>query len=52
TSAGAKKILELLDQKDIDIEAIIDFIKKGKKVKKMSNEKTDDERFSDEEKKV
>ena len=52
TGPGAKKILECADQKDIDVEAIIDFIKlKG--VKKMSNEKTDDEkRFSKEEVKV
>ncbi|GAJ22009.1 unnamed protein product, partial [marine sediment metagenome] len=35
-----------------DIEKIIDEIKKGKKVNKMSNEKTDDERFTAEEKKV
>ncbi|GAI74651.1 unnamed protein product, partial [marine sediment metagenome] len=40
------------DQENIDIEAIIDFIKKLKGVKKMSNKKTDDERFSEEEKKV
>jgi len=50
----AKRILETADQKDIDIEAIIDFIKKLKEVKKMSDkEKTDDEiRFTEEEKKV
>lgn len=51
SGADAKRILESADQENIDIEAIIDFIKlKG--VKKMSNEKTDDERFSEEEKKV
>ncbi|GAJ17496.1 unnamed protein product, partial [marine sediment metagenome] len=47
SGSDAKKILELLDQKDIDIEDISfllkEFIKKGKKVKKMSKEKTDDE---------
>ncbi|GAI99794.1 unnamed protein product, partial [marine sediment metagenome] len=57
SGSDAKKILELLDQKDIDIEDISfllkEFIKKGKKVKKMSKEKTDDEeRFSKEEVKV
>ncbi len=51
TGADAKKILEIADRENIDIEAIIDFIKK-KGVKKMSKEKTDDERFSEEEKKV
>jgi len=50
--SDAKRILEIADQENIDIEAIIDFIKKLKGVKKMSNEKTDDERFSEEEKKV
>ena len=51
--SDAKKILECADQKDIDIEKIIDFIKKLKGVKKMSNEKNDDEkRFTEEEKKV
>jgi len=50
---NAKRILEIADQEDIDIEAIIGFIKKLKGVKKMSNEKTDDEkRFTEEEKKV
>ncbi|MBA7523395.1 hypothetical protein ES705_15522 [subsurface metagenome] len=51
--ADAKRILETADQENIDIEAIIDFIKKLKGVKKMSNEKTNDEkRFTEEEKKV
>jgi hypothetical protein len=51
--SDAKRILETADQENIDIEAVIDFIKKLKGVKKMSNEKTDDEiRFSEEEKKV
>jgi TolA-binding protein len=52
SGSDAKRILEIADQENIDIEAIIDFIKlKG--VKKMSNEKTDDEkRFSKEEVKV
>ena len=50
--ADAKRILEIADRENIDVEAIIDFIKK-KGVKKMSNEKTNDEiRFSEEEKKV
>ncbi len=53
SGADAKRILEIADQENIDIEAIIDFIKKLKGVKKMSNEKTDDEkRFSKEEVKV
>ncbi len=52
SGADAKRILEIADQENIDIEAIIDFIKKLKGVKKMSKEKTDDERFSEEEKKV
>lgn len=53
SGADAKRILEIADQENIDIEAIIDFIKKSKGVKKMSNEKTDDEkRFTIEEKKV
>ncbi|MBA7581676.1 hypothetical protein ES708_23584 [subsurface metagenome] len=53
TGSDAKRILEIADQENIDVEAIIDFIKKLKGVKKMSNEKTDDEkRFSEEEKKV
>ena len=53
SAKDAKRILEIADQENIDIEAIIDFIKKLKVVKKMSNEKTDDEkRFTEEEKKV
>ncbi|MBA7563726.1 hypothetical protein ES695_01990 [Candidatus Atribacteria bacterium 1244-E10-H5-B2] len=53
TGSDAKKILEIADQENIDVEAIIDFIKKLKGVKKMSNEKTNDEiRFGEEEKKV
>ena len=53
SGADAKRILEIADQENIDIEAIIDFIKKLKGVKKMTNEKTDDEkRFTAEEKKV
>ena len=51
--SDAKRILEIADRENIDIEAIIDFIKKLKGVKKMSNEKTDDEkRFTEEEKKI
>ena len=53
SGADAKRILEIADQENIDIEAIIDFIKKLKGVKKMSNEKTNDEkRFTEEEKKI
>jgi hypothetical protein len=54
TGSKARKILECADQKDIDIEKIIEFINKLKGGKeKMSNEKTDDEkRFSKEEVKV
>ena len=51
--SDAKRILEIADQENIDIEAIVGFIKGLKGVKKMSNEKTDDEkRFTEEEKKV
>jgi len=50
TGSQAKKILECADQKDIDVEAIIDFIKKREEVKKMTN--NDEKRFSEEEKKV
>ncbi|GAH23401.1 unnamed protein product [marine sediment metagenome] len=52
--SDAKRILELIDVEDIDIEAIIDFIKKLKGVKKKmsKDEKTDDELFTEEEKKV
>ncbi|MBA7513657.1 hypothetical protein ES705_05690 [subsurface metagenome] len=51
--SDARRILEIADRENIDVEAIIDFIKKLKGVSKMSNEKTDDEiRFSEEEKKV
>ena len=53
TAVDAKKILETADQENIDVEAIINFIRKLKEVKKMSNEKTDDEkRFTEEEAKV
>jgi len=56
SGADAKRILEIADQENIDIEAIIDFIKKlseKKEVKKMSiEEKKDKERFTEEEKKV
>ena len=52
----AKRILEIADRENIDIEAIIDFIKKlneKKEVKNMSiEEKKDEERFTAEEKKV
>jgi len=51
SGADAKRILEIADQENIDIEAIIDFIKK-KGVKRMSKDQTNDERFSEEEKKV
>jgi len=52
TGADAKRILELIDVEGIDIEKMIDSINKIKGVKKMSNEKSDDERFTEEEKKV
>lgn len=54
SGADAKRILEIADQENIDIEAIIDFIKKLKGAKKMSNdkEKKDEERYSQEEIKV
>ncbi|MBA7478409.1 hypothetical protein ES695_02860 [Candidatus Atribacteria bacterium 1244-E10-H5-B2] len=52
SGSDAKRILECADQKDIDIEKIIEFINKLKGVKKMSNEKTNDEKFTEEEKKV
>ena len=53
SGANAKRILETADQENIDIEAIIDFINKLKGVKKMTDEKTNDEiRFGEEEKKV
>ena len=51
SGANAKRILEVADQEDIDIEAIIDFINKLKGVKKeMTDQETNDEkRFSKEE---
>jgi len=54
SGADAKRILEVADQEDIDIEAIIDFIIKLKGVKKeMTDQETNDEkRFTEEEKKV
>ncbi|MBA7577714.1 hypothetical protein ES695_01730 [Candidatus Atribacteria bacterium 1244-E10-H5-B2] len=53
TGSKAKEILELADQKDIDIEKIIEFIKKLKGEKIKMTEKTNDEiRFNEEEKKV
>jgi len=54
SAKDAKRILECADQKNIDIEKLIDFINKEKEVKKMSNdqEKDDLKRFSEEEKKV
>ncbi|MBA7500865.1 hypothetical protein ES704_03639 [subsurface metagenome] len=50
SGADAKRILEIADREDIDVEAIIDFIKKRKEVKKMTN--NDEKRFTEEEKKV
>jgi hypothetical protein len=51
--ADARKILECADQKDIDIEKIIEFINKLKGVKREMTDQTNDEkRFSEEEKKV
>lgn len=53
TAADAKKILETADQENIDVEAIIDFIKKLKEVKKeMTDQSNDEKRFTEEEKKV
>ncbi len=53
TEADVKRIIECADQKGVDIDKIIESINKLKGVKKMSNEKTNDEiRFSEEEKKV
>ncbi len=54
SAKDAKRILEIADRENIDVEAIIDFIKKRKEVKKMTNndEKTDNERFTEEEKTV
>jgi len=53
SGADAKRILEIADQENINIEAIIDFIKKLKGVKKeMTDQKKDEERFTEEEKKV
>jgi len=53
SGVNARKILECADRENIDVEAIIDFIKKLKEVSKMSNEQTNDEkRFTEEEKKV
>ena len=53
TGSKARKILECADQKDIDIEKIIEFINKLKGEKIKMTEKTNDEkRFSEEEKKV
>jgi hypothetical protein len=49
SGADAKKIIECADQKDIDIDKIIDFINKSKGEKIKMTEKTDDEkRFSKE----
>lgn len=49
----AKRILECADQKNIDIEKIIDFINKEKGVKsEMTNQSNDEKRFSEEEKKI
>jgi len=53
SGADAKRILEIADQENIDIEAIIDFIKKLKGVKKeMVDQNNDEKRFTEEEKKV
>jgi hypothetical protein len=53
SGTSARKILECADQKDIDIEKIIEFINKLKGEKIKMTEKTNDEkRFSEEEKKV
>ena len=47
TGVDAKRILEIADQENIDIEAIIDFIKKMKGESKMTDQ-TDNERFNKE----
>ena len=53
TGSKARKILECADQKDINVEKIIEFINKLKGEKIKMTEKTDDEKkFSEEEKKV
>ena len=53
TGSGAKKILECADYENADVEKIIDSINKIKGVKnKMTDQKNDEERFSEEEKKV
>jgi len=49
---NAKRILEIADQENIDIEAIIDFIKKLKGGEKMTNQEKDEERYTEEVKKV
>jgi len=54
SAKDAKRILEIADQENIDIEAIIDFInnlKKGVK-KEMTDQNNDEKRFTAEEKKV
>jgi len=49
----AKKLLETADRENVDIEKLIDFIKKSKGEKTKMTDQTDDEiRFSEEEKKV
>ena len=52
SGASARKILELADQKDIDTEKIIDFIIKLRGEKTKMTDQTDDEKFSEEEKKI
>ncbi|MBA7578737.1 hypothetical protein ES695_13990 [Candidatus Atribacteria bacterium 1244-E10-H5-B2] len=53
SGADAKRILECADQKDIDVEKLIESINKLKGVKREMTEQTNDEkRFSEEEKKV
>lgn len=46
----AKRILECADQKNIDIEKLIDFINKKKEVDKMTDQSNEEKRFSKEEK--
>ncbi|MBA7563883.1 hypothetical protein ES695_01955 [Candidatus Atribacteria bacterium 1244-E10-H5-B2] len=50
TGSGAKKILELADQKDIDVEKIIEFINKLKGGEKMTEEKMTEEQYLEKEK--
>jgi len=53
SGADAKRILECADHKNIDVEKLIEFIKKEREVKKMTDQETNDKKkFSAEELKV